>query len=177
MKKVGAFTGAFFFAMSSFSQQVVNLEEDVPYRHNGLEYGYYVSNESIREVKGEEYHRYELMLYVSNKSGCLKLIPFRTEGNAKNKTSSDELKIAEFICLNATGKRLTARKGNVSANPWYTPVKIPDEQAKDKYRIVNAEAGFAIINGQTITSRIIVIVPKGERARVNCQIAYYPEFQ
>jgi hypothetical protein len=85
--------------------------------------------------------------------------------------------IAEFNCTNATGKRLTSKKGIVSAKPWYTGVRVPDETAKDKYKTINAQVGYALRNGQTTTTSIIVIVPKGERPKINCRIIYLPEIQ
>jgi hypothetical protein len=162
---------------TTFSQQVVNLDENTPYTYNGLEYGFYISNESSKEVKGEDYYRYELNLYVTNKSGCLKLVPFKTGGTNNNSGSNDEILLAEFNCTNATGKRLTAKKGSVSAKPWYSSVKVSDETAKDKYKIVNAQVGYAIRNGQTLATRIIVIVPKIERPKINCRIIYLPDIQ
>lgn len=164
-------------AINSYSQQVVDLEENVPYSYNGLEYGYYISNESSKEVKGEDYERYEINLYVTNKSGCLKLIPFKTGWTGNINNSNDEVQVAEFNCKNATGKRLTSKKGIISAKPWFTNVRVQDEAAKDKYKMVNAQVGYAIRNGQTITNRIIVIVPKGEKPAMNCQIIYLQEVQ
>jgi hypothetical protein len=164
------------FVLNGWSQEVVDLEENTHYSSNGLEYGYYISNESSKEVKGEDYDRFELNLYVTNKSGCIKLIPFKT-GWAGNTNNTDEVQVAEFNCKNATGKRLTAKKGIVGAKPWYTNVKVQDEIAKDKSKIVNAQVGYAIRNGQTITTRIIVIVPKGERPKMNCRIIYLQEVQ
>jgi hypothetical protein len=179
MRKIYFTLAVLFFTANAFSQQVVDLEENTPYPYNGLEYGYYISNESSKEVKGEDYDRYEVNIYVTNKSGCLKLIPFRNgwTGIGGTSNSNDEVQIAEFNCTNATGKRLTAKKGLVNAKPWYSNVKIPDELAKDKYKMVNAQVGYAIRNGQTSTTRIIVIVPKGERPKINCRIIYFPEVQ
>jgi hypothetical protein len=177
MKKNGFYVILAFFSIPAFSQQVVDLEENVPYSYNGLDYGFYISNASSKEVKGEDYQRYELNLYVTNKSGCLKLIPFRSGLNANNSSGSDGMQVAEFNCINATGKRLTAKKGVVNAKPWYTNVKIPDEQAKDTYRMVNAQAGYAIQNGQTVTTKIIVIVPDNEKPKLNCRMIYFPELQ
>jgi hypothetical protein len=159
-----------------YGQQVVALEEGKNFTSNGLEYGYYISNESAKEVKGEDYERYEVNLSVTNNSGCLKLIPFKAGWNGSTKTE-DNIMIAEFNCTNATGKRLTSKKGTVSAKPWYSNVRIPDESTKEKYRTVNAQVGYALSNGQTITNRIIVIVPKGERPKINCRIIYLPEVQ
>jgi hypothetical protein len=179
MKKMPALVSFLFICAALHSQQVVTLEEGKSYNYNGLEYGYYISNERSREVKGEDYERYEINITVTNNSGCLKLIPLKTNwsGNTGNTSSQDDVMIAEFNCLNATGKRLTAKKGTVSAKPWYSNVRIPDESVKDKYRTVSAQVGYALRNGQTITSRIIVIVPKDERPRMNCRVVYLPEVQ
>lgn len=161
-----------------YGQQVTNLEENNGYSSNGLEYGYYITNEASKEVKGEDYDRYEVNLYVANKSGCIKIIPFKSGwGSSGSASSSDDVMIAEFNCTNATGKRLTAKKGTVSAKPWYTNVRVPDQNAKDKYITVNAQVGYALRNGQTLTNKIIVIVPKGERPKLNCRMGYLPDIQ
>lgn len=154
------------------AQQVVELTENKASELNGLEYGFYVTNENNKEIKGEDFDRYEVEVYVTNKSGCIKLIPVRT---VVGSNSDNEYRLAEFNCVNATGKRLTAKKGIVSAKPWYTNVRIADETVKDKFRMMNALIGYAIRNGQTITSRIIVIVPKGERPKFNCRTAFIPD--
>ncbi len=88
MRKAYLFLAATIFMAPAFAQQVVGLEENIPYSYNGLEYGFFISNESSKEVKGEDYERYELNLYVTNKSGCLKLIPFRNGWNANNNNSA-----------------------------------------------------------------------------------------
>lgn len=166
------------FGKLAQAQQVIDLEEKKPYSSNGLEYSYYISNESSKEVKGENYDRFEVNLVVTNTSGCLKLIPFKPGSNGNESTSSeDNIPIAEFNCTNATGKRLTAKRGTVSAKPWYSNVKVPDETAKDKYKMINAQVGYALRNGQTASTRIIVIVPKGERPKLNCRVIYFPEIQ
>lgn len=176
MKKKLFLPALLFFYIFASSQQVVNLEEGKPYSTNGLEYSYYISNESSKEVKGDDYERYEINLAVTNSSGCLKLIPFKS-GWSGSTTSEDDIMIAEFNCTNATGKRLTSKKGIASAKPWYSSVRIPDETAKNKYKTINAQVGYALRNGQTVTNKIIVIVPKGERPKVNCRVIYLPEVQ
>ena len=166
----------FFISITAISQQIVELEENTPYTYNGLEYGYYISNEASKEVKGEDYERYEINIYVINKSGCVKMMPLRS-GSSSSSSSKDEVMIAEFNCKNATGKRLTAKKGAVAAKPWYVTARVPDETSKDKFKNINAQVGYAIRNGQTLTTRVIVIVPKGEQPVVNCRIIYLPDIQ
>jgi hypothetical protein len=177
MRKLLYLLVALLIVFTASSQQIVNVEENIPYSYNGLEYGFYITNESSKEVKGEDYYRYELNLYVTNKSSCLKLIPFKPMGISNTSGSNNEILLAEFNCINATGKRLTAKKGSVSAKPWYNSVRVPDETVKEKYRIVNAQIGYAIGNGQTLANRIIVIVPKVERPKINCRIIYLPDIQ
>jgi hypothetical protein len=175
MRKVLVLLSIFLPAVFCSAQQVADLEEGNPYEYNGLEYGYYISNETSKEVKGEDYDRYEVNLYVTNKSGCIRLIPMRT--SASGSSREDDVQIAEFNCVNATGKRLTQKKGSVNAKPWYTNIRVPDASVKEKYKLVYGQAGYAIRNGQTLTARIIVIVPKGERPKINCRIIYLPDIQ
>lgn len=168
-------TAVFVFLLAcctAKTQQVADLTEGQPYENNGLEYSFYITNEKNKEIKGEDFDRYEVEISVTNKSGCLRLIPLRS-GAVNN--SNNEIQIAEFNCVNATGKRLTAKKGTVAAKPWYTNVRIPDETVKEKFRMVYAQAGYAIRDGQTISNKLIVIVPKGERPKFNCRMAYFPE--
>ena len=159
---------------SSRSQQIVDLEENTPYTYNGLDYGFYITNERSKEVKGEDYDRYEINLYVTNKSGCIKLIPFKT--TSMGKAQDEEVLVAEFNCKNATGKRLTAKTGKINAKALYAQVKLYDEAQSSKYRFVNAQVGYALRNGETINTKIIVIVPKTERPKMNCRAVYLPEF-
>ena len=176
MKKPIFLLTILFFSLLLNVQQVVNLEEGKSFANNGLEYGYYISNEGSKEVKGEDYDRFEINLTVTNNSSCIKMIPLKSGYNGST-TNEDDILIAEFNCTNATGKRLTSKKGTVSAKPWYSNVRIRDELVKDKYKIINAQVGYALRNGQTVTNRIIVIVPKGERPKINCRIIYLPEVQ
>jgi len=172
MRLLTAFMLLLYVSLNSTAQPVADLTEGQPYEQNGLEYSFYITNEKNKEIKGEDFDRYEVEVSVTNKSGCIKLIPLRS-GAASN--SNNEVQIAEFNCVNATGKRLTAKKGTVNAKPWYTNVRIPDATVKDKFRLEYAQAGYAIRDGQTISNRLIVIVPKGERPKFNCRMAYFPE--
>ncbi len=55
-------------------------------------------------------------------------------------------------------------------------VKLYDETQSSKYRFVNAMVGYAIRNGETLTTKIIVIVPKGEKPKMSCRAIYLPDF-
>jgi len=171
MRKLFSVVIIMLIGYSSFSQQIVDLEENAPYTNNGFEYGFYISNERSKEVKGDDYERYEVNLYITNKSGCMKIIPFK---NSSSKPE-EETVVGEFNCKNATGKRLTAKSGKINAKAWYSQVKLYDETQSSKYRFVNAMVGYAIRNGETLTNKIVVIVPKGERPKMSCRAIYLPE--
>lgn len=171
MRKIFFCAFTFFLFHSAHSQQIVDLQENTPYSFNGLEYGYYITNEASKEVKGEDYARYEVTLYVSNKSNCIKLIPFPNNPEQ----TSEQITIGEFSCRNATGKRLTSKGGTIAAKPWFTNVRIEEPGPQTRYRFIRAQVGFAIRSGQTITNKIIVIVPKGERPNFSCRPIYFPE--
>ena len=170
MKKI-AFIAAYFFITSSLAaQQAVDLQEKTPYQYNGLEYGYYITNGKSREVKGDDMDRYEIVLYVTNRSNSIRLIPFPNMDKV-----TDYVTIAEFSCKNATAKRLTSKNGKVSAKPWFTQVRVADESQSSKYKFVKAQVGYAVKTGETISNKIIVIVPKGEQPVLTCRALDYPQ--
>ena len=143
--------------------QILNLEEKKPVTENGLEYGYIIKNEQLKSTKGEEYSRYELTLYSTNKSGCTKLFAERTS------FLSDESPnlLVTFHCSNANGKRLTAKSGTIKARDFYINAKVM-ENGKEVTQSV--KAGYIFRNGETLKDNIIVLVPKGERPVINCTL-------
>ena len=170
MKKTAFLFACFFIAYSLHAQQNVDLEEKIPYPHNDLEFGYYITNQKSKEVKGDDMDRYEVVLFVRNKSNSVHVIPFPGTENVE-----DELPIAEFSCKNATGQRLTSKNGKVKAKPWFAQVRLAEDSPSSKYKFVRAQIGYAIKGGETLTNKIIVIVPKGERPVFTCRAVDYPQ--
>ncbi len=150
--------------------QLTNLDENKPAVINGVEYGYILRNEQLKSAKGEEYGRFEISLYATNKSGCTKLYSNRNSflsGDAQNL-------LVTFNCNNANGKRLTAKSGTVKARDFYINAKVT-ENGKEVSQSV--KAGYIFRNGETIKTDIIVLVPKGERPVMNCTLNDPPELQ
>ena len=144
--------------------QANDIDEKKPATVNGIEYGYYIKNEQTKSVKDEEYGRFEITLYATNKSGRTKLFADRT-----TISSSESLNlIASFNCTNANGKRLTAKSGTVKAREFYVNAKV-QENGKDVTKSV--KAGYIFRNGETLKTNIIVLVPKGERPVIQCTIS------
>ncbi|MEO5647825.1 MAG: hypothetical protein ABIQ56_05650 [Chitinophagaceae bacterium] len=158
-KNITLFIISCFLTFQNFAQ-MLDLEEKKPVLSNGIEYGYIIKNEQVKAVKDEEYSRYEITLYASNKSGCTKLYADRETifGESPNM-------LVNFECNNATGKRLTSKGGKVYAKLFYIPLKTTekDSEGKSYTKTTSTKAGYIFRNGDTIQDKIIVIVPRGER--------------
>lgn len=154
-------------SLSSFSQ-IADVDEKKPAMIDGIEYGYYIKNEQTKSVKDEEYGRFAITLYATNKSGCTKIY---AEKITVLSSESSNL-IASFNCINANGKRLTAKSGTVKARDFYVNAKV-QENGKEITRAV--KAGYIFRNGESLKTDIIVLVPKGERPVIQCTTNNLPE--
>jgi hypothetical protein len=159
-----------FIAFNTASAQLADLGEKKPAIINGIEYGYIIKNEQTKTAKGEEYGRFEITLYATNKSGCTKLF---AERNSIYSTDDPSL-LVTYNCTNANGKRLTAKTGNVKARDFNVNVKVK-EGDKEVNRV--ARAGFMFRNGETLKANIIVLVPLNERPVISCTLNSLPELQ
>ena len=156
------------FAAVQSTAQVTNLQEKKPETIDGIEYGYFIKNEQVKNVKDEEYSRFEITLYATNKSGCTKLYAEKVS----ILSSETPNLIVSFNCTNANGKRLTAKSGTVKARDFYINAKV-QENGKEVTRAV--KAGYIFRNGETLKTNIIVLVPKGERPIIQCTVNNLPE--
>ena len=143
--------------------QITDLEEKKPVTIDGIEYSYFIKNEQVKSVKDEEYNRFEITLYATNKSGCTKIYADRI---SLSPAESANL-IANFNCSNANGKRLTTKTGSVKAKDFYINAKL-QENGKEIIRAV--KTGYIFRNGESLRANIIVLVPKGERPVMHCTI-------
>lgn len=151
--------------------QIIDIEEKKPVTENGVEYGYIIKNEQTKANKGEEYSRFEITLYATNRSGCSKLFADRRTFLSGNENPN---LMATFNCNNANGKRLTAKAGTVKARDFYLTARV-DENGKEVNKSV--KAGYIFRNGETIKDNIIVLVPKGDRPLIQCTLNNLPELQ
>lgn len=166
MKKNYFFTLCFLcLTVLAFSQPATKITDEEPVEIDGILYGYNIKNESTKEAGGKDMSRYEVTLYATNKSNCLKLFLFERR-NAFNDVATAQDDLAKFDCKNATGQRLTSKSGNIRARPFYSIAKanIKDcTSGKDKLQDIRVQIGFALRPGETVTNNIIVIVPLGEK--------------
>ena len=150
---------------NSFGQKAQAVSDSMPVSSNGLSYGYNITNEKSRNIKGEEYDRFEIELFVHNEGGCALAIPQKMNRSGEVDESVN-ISIANFSVQNANGRRLTAKGGDIDAKPWYLKVKIEASQALNGQTRINALIGNGIKSGETITKKITVLVPKGERPKI-----------
>jgi hypothetical protein len=156
-----------------FAQQAYDVEAGKPAQLNGIDYGFEIRNERQMEISGENFMRYEVAIYATNRSNCTKLMfpkPTFLSGDEPNQ-------LAVFDCLNATGKRLTSKSGTVVARPFTVPYqqKIKNSEGKEVTSTTNVQAGFMLRNGETVSNTFIAIVPKGERPVMKVRIKDIPD--
>ncbi|WP_460984120.1 ABC transporter permease [Spirosoma fluminis] len=154
--------------LSALAQTAYDITENEPAQFNGIEYGYAIRNEAKKEVGKNTFNRYELTVYVANKSGCTKLLfPRQTPFGLQ---PQDQL--AQFDCLNATGARLTSKNSQVRAKPFYVPYSTTSKNAEGKAvtNTVQVQAGHMLANGETVSENIIVIVPDGEQPKLRVRV-------
>ena len=177
MKKYVFFLSCLFFSSFAFAQNAILLSENEPTNYEGLECGYNIRNEQTKEAGGEQYSRYEVNMYITNRSGCPKVILMNnTMPNSSYGYSINTFAI--FNCLNANGKRLTSKSASVTAREFYIPVNLKEKNAEGKEitRTINAHAGYILRNGESINTNAIFIVPLGERPKIQCQVVMFSNF-
>jgi hypothetical protein len=176
MKNTPCYFFLLFFLIvlqSSFAQQSYDLEVGKPMTYNGIEYGFEIRNERKKDVKEESFNRFEITVFVTNRSGCTKLMfPRRTTFGYE-----DQNLLANFDCLNATGKRLTSKSGTVRASEFTAPYNTTTKDAagKNVTSTVSVKVGHVIRNGETRTDNFIVIVPDGEQPRMKVRVITLPD--
>ncbi|MEZ0484834.1 ABC transporter permease [Fibrella aquatica] len=160
---------------TAYAQQSADLPPDEPVVMNGIEYGYTIRNESKKDVGNKgSFSRYEVTLYVTNRSGCSKIMmPRQTFTGLQYQDL-----LADFDCLNATGMRLTSKSGTLKAKeffvPYSTSAKGPD--GKMVTTSVQVRVGNMLRNGESVANDVIFIVPEGEKPSLRVRMHQLGDF-
>ena len=165
MKYLLLFSIFHFSFFISFSQNV-EMGEKTPANINGVEYGYIVKNEQTKSASKEEFSRFEITLYATNKSGCTKLYADRPQDASGVNINT----LVTFTCTNANGKRLTAKNGKLNVKDFNVRARVNGVD-------VQVKAGYIFRNGETIRNSIIVLVPLNEKPVFQAMVEYLPELQ
>ncbi len=156
------------------AQNSYDIDPDKAYVQNGLEYGMAIRNErKLDQGSKGIFTRYEVALYVSNKSGCTKIMMPRQSVWGQQ----DQNLLAQFDCLNATGMRLTSKSSTVKAKDFYIPYQstVKAADGKNVTNTVQVKVGNILHNGETISDEVIFIVPEGETPRVKVRVSDFSE--
>ncbi|WP_041617368.1 hypothetical protein [Spirosoma linguale] len=156
-----------------FAQQAYDAQPGKPAQFNGIDYGFEIRNERRVDIGGERFMRYELSIYATNKSNCTKIM-FPRQALLDQK---DQNELAQFDCLNATGKRLTSKSAKVLARPFTVPYRqrVKNAEGKEVVTITDIQAGHMLRNGETVSNSLIVIVPDGEQPVMKVRIMEIPD--
>ncbi|MGF1533696.1 MAG: ABC transporter permease [Bernardetiaceae bacterium] len=177
MKKLCVFAMAFFWiCFQGLAQQVIPLEENQSSNQDGLSVGFSVTNERTQSAGKEEFSRYEITVYLTNQSGCPKIVLTGTGfQGAFGGSIMDPSVFGVFDCINATGRRMTSKSAEVRANQFIVPFERQDTNAEGKTitRTERVQAGFILRDGETISTDIIVLVPLGERPRIQARVTAF----
>ncbi len=157
-----------FLTKPIVAQTTYDIEIGKPYLLNGIEYGFEIRNEQKKNIKKEDYERFEINAYISNKSGCTKLLlPNQTLFGLDYQDV-----LAEFDCVNATGKRLSAKSAKVRAREFNAPFTYTTKGAdgKDVKNNVRVKVGNILRNNETMYQNFTVLLPSGERPKMRVRV-------
>ncbi|HMP93279.1 MAG TPA: hypothetical protein PKD90_10435 [Phnomibacter sp.] len=154
---------SFAFLKMVQGQVRISLTADSLTMADGIEFGYRIIEEDTRTAGNEELSRYRIRVVARN-TGCLKHFRYRETGSAQSRQNL----ICTFTVLNATGRRLTTRDASLNAREWWIPVQVEEKNSEGKTvtRARDMMAGWAFRPGENLENTITVLVPKGERPRV-----------
>lgn len=157
-----------------YGQQVLPVTDSVPAINEGLKAGYEIAGTSEKEVgdKGN-FSRYKMRFYVVNTSSQAKLILLKPTNSLFSSTVSPEL--VRFKCSNATGARLTNKDATISAKACIVDALVDEVDASSGKTVPTkkqANIGYWIKPGETISSNCIMIVPLNERPNVS--VTFFP---
>ena len=147
------------------------LEDNTPVTIDGIELAFRIVDESTKASGKEEFARYKIVISVTN-TGCPRFFKNEDSYGTFNSSGSINL-IASFYFRNANGKRFTSKEGKLTAREWWIPIKTTEKnaQGKDEVRLRSMMAGYMFKNGDHLESEFIVLVPLGEKPKVEAMLS------
>ncbi|MDB5190960.1 MAG: transporter permease [Segetibacter sp.] len=150
------------------AQQANIVTEEKPVEIDGIEYGFSVKNLSTKDVGKQDFSRYQVSLFVTNKNQCSRVILF---GQSLAQSDAEMKVLAKFDCINATGARLTSKSGQVEAKPMYVSARVPvTVGGKTGFENQKVQVGFYVGAGETVTNDVIFLVPLNHKPELRVRI-------
>jgi len=135
------------------SQAFHPLQEGEDLSVEGFTLRYDITNARSTAYRGANYERYEIQVSLTKTDAPF----FRIFDKSGDGQILEQDKLAEFTCLNAVGIRLTSLNTTIPVPILYTKVIQLDQEPIEQLPV-----GYGMQVGESLTSRIIVIVPEGE---------------
>lgn len=129
------------------------LREGTDLPIDGFNLRYDITNARSTSYRGANYERYEIPVSLTKTEAPFFHI-FDRSGDVQ---PLEQDKLAKFTCLNAVGIRLTSLNTTIPLPILYTKVIQVDQEPIEQLPV-----GYGMQVGESLTSRIIVIVPEGE---------------
>jgi hypothetical protein len=152
------------------AQQTYPVSDSMPAILNGLQAGFTITGASEKEVGNKgDFSRYKIRFFVTNTTTEAKILFWSARGDNFVRAGNSAPQVVRFVCLNATGARLTSKECSLSAATCNMEVIVEDKDPSGKI-VQNrrmANLGYWIRPGETISSNTIMIVPLNERPVVN----------
>ncbi len=143
------------------SQAFHPLREGTDLAIDGFNLRYDITNARSTSYRGANYERYEIQVSLTKTEAPFFHI-FDKSGNVQ---PLEQDKLAEFTCLNAVGIRLTALNTTLPLPLLYTKVIQLDQEPIEQLPV-----GVGMQIGESLTNRIIVIVPEGEAPEMKAAV-------
>jgi hypothetical protein len=118
---------------------------------NGAQYGYSINNVQSKD----DYERYEIRFFINN-TGCTRYITKRVNNSF---SGGEENVLAEFNCINASGKRLTTKSKYLRAIIWNST--ITEGMSKELVG-KTIPVGYIFRSGERISGTEVFLTAKGE---------------
>jgi len=135
------------------SQAFHSLREGENLTVDGFSLRYDITNARSTAYRGANYERYEIQVSLTKTDAPF----FRIFDKSGDAQTPEPEKLAEFTCLNAVGIRLTALNTTLPMPLLYTKVIQLEQEPIERLPV-----GVGMQIGESLTNRIIVIVPEGE---------------
>jgi hypothetical protein len=145
-----------------------SIEEDKPILIDGVELGYLITEEDSRSAGREEYARFRISFYANN-GACVRTFRLRDNTAGMGSSTVPDNTVATFFVRNANGRRMTSRESRLLAREWWIPVRLRERSPEGREVTVVREmmAGHIFREGDHLENSIIVLVPLGERPKVD----------
>jgi hypothetical protein len=149
-----------------WAQTPAEFKEGQPMTIEGVEFLYTLGVEDVKTIEGNTYSFFTLDWYITNKGKFSKIFLLEKERKVENPEfdMSTEAFLGKIHVVNALPLQATKKFDVIKAGANTQIVAFSKRLLGNKR---NLQEGFNLQSGQTLSSNLIVAVPKGQRPVVS----------